>query len=143
VISLGIIVTGIVYWKPAWWSWPLLAASLVPVQFSAGMSTGNTTMWVVAALMLATRWSAAAILLALKPSVFLFALPFARHRSWWLAALVVVLASLLFLPDWPPWWEAAQNLEGNVLPYGWAAIPLRLFPFVVKRASTISRAAVT
>ena len=150
-IPLGIIVAGVIYWKPAWWSWPVLAALLVPVQFSAGISTGNTTIWVVAALMLATRWPAAAILLALKPSFFLFALPFARHRSWWLAALVLGLGSLLFLPSWPSWWRASQNFDGNaaalplgsVLLYGWTAIPLLLVPFVVRGAARRSRAALT
>lgn len=143
LIPLGIVAAGLIYWRPSWWSWPILAAALVPLPFSASLSTGNTTMWVVAALMLATRWPSAAILLALKPAVLPFAIPFVRYRSWWLAALVFGLVSLLFLPSWPLWWLAVQNLEGTpLLLYAWPGIPLFLFPFVVKHATSIRRAAV-
>jgi len=139
LIPVGIVIAGLVYWRPAWWSWPILAAALVPIQFSAGMSTGNTTMWAVALLVLATRWPAAAVLLALKPSVFPFALPFARRRPWWPAALIVGLASLLFLPYWPLWWQSVRNYGGNALLYSWPCIPLLLLPFVVRSASTRAR----
>jgi hypothetical protein len=30
VIPLGVLISGVVYWKPAWWSWPFLAAALDP-----------------------------------------------------------------------------------------------------------------
>ena len=51
--------------------------------------------------------------------------------------------SLLFLPSWSQWWQAVQNLEGTeVLIYAWPGIPLFLFPFVVKLATTIPRARV-
>lgn len=136
IIPYGIIGAGIAYWRPAWWSWPLLALALLPLQFPVGFAVGNSTIWFVAALMLATRWPATSVLLALKPSVLPFALLFARSRWWWIAAAAMGVVFLAFLPHWGDWWTAARNFEGGTLLYSLAALPLLLFPFVVRVAAT-------
>jgi len=135
-IPLGVIAWGVWYWRPAWWSWPILAALMVPLPWASNLTTGNTTLWATAAIMLATRWPVAAIFLAIKPTIFPLALLFARSRAWWIGAAVAALAALPFGEQWFEWLRAAQNLQGSALLYSVPSLPLLVWPLVVRRAAT-------
>jgi hypothetical protein len=61
-----IAITGwiIAWWRPAIWSWPLFpAAFLLGYQFFITAGSGNTDIWVLMVIALATRWPAASWLL--------------------------------------------------------------------------------
>ena len=60
-IPLGVTAYIIWYWRPAPWSWPILAAICCLVAFSAPITSGNTEMWVMMAIALATRWPSASL----------------------------------------------------------------------------------
>jgi hypothetical protein len=138
VIPLGTTAAIVAWWRPAWWSWPLMALALAPLPFSAAVAMGNSHMWFVAFIALATRWPAAAILLAIKPSVFPLALLFARSRSWWIAGVLAAVVSLAFgLGYWLQWVKAAGNLTGsNPWTYSLGVLPILLIPVLARIAST-------
>jgi hypothetical protein len=140
IVPLGITTWAVAEDRPAWWSWPFLAAAFVPLDFHAGVAMGNTTMWAVAAIALATRRPSAAVFLALKPSVLPIALLFARHRSWWLASLGMGLVGLAFFQYWPEWWTGVRNLTGHdLLTYSLSSLPLLMVPVVAHVARTDER----
>jgi hypothetical protein len=140
IVPLGVTAWLVFDDRPAWWSWPILAVAFVPLDFHAGIAMGNTTMWAVAAIALATRRPAAAVLLGLKPSFLPIALLYAVHRQWWRAALMMGAVALVFLPYWPAWWTAVGNIEGhNLLTYSLGSVPLLLVPIVAHLARTRSR----
>src|SRR4029079_246770 len=65
-----------------------------------------------------------------KPSLGPFALFGVWRRSWWVAAAVVVVASLLFGPRWLAWLTSMRNAEGGGLLYSSREIPMLLLPLV-------------
>lgn len=136
VVPMAIVAWSIWYWRPAAWSWPLLAAIAAGIPFAAGIVYGNSSLWAVAALSLALRWPAAAWLLAWKPPLLLFALPFAVHRAWWIAAFPVLAASLPFGTLWLDWLRALQLYRGETALYAASGWILLVAPFVIRAAAT-------
>src|SRR5262245_12309442 len=67
------------YWRPAPWSWPVIAAVLALLPFAISIAMGNTILWAMAVTSLATRWPGAAVGLAGKPLLAPFMLPFLRR----------------------------------------------------------------
>jgi hypothetical protein len=98
------------YWRPAPWSWPVLAGVLAVLPFAITIAMGNTVMWAMAVTSLATRWPGAAVGLAGKPLLLPFALPFLRRsRSWIVGIAIAGAVSLAFLPWWFDWLTAMRN----------------------------------
>ena len=98
------------YWRPAPWSWPVLAGVLALLPFAITIAMGNTVMWAMAATALATRWPGAAIGLFGKPLLVPFIVPFLRRSRTWLWAIAIAAAvSLPFLPYWFDWLTAMRN----------------------------------
>lgn len=62
-------------------------------------------------------WSWPSVFAALKPTVLPLALIGIRHRSWWIAAAGLGLASLLLLPLWPQYVTAIRNVTEVTLFY--------------------------
>lgn len=108
-----------VYWRPAPWSWAIVAAALAILPFAVSVAMGNTILWAMAATALATRWPGAALGLAGKPILLPFALPFLRpHRSWVVAGGVAIGLVILSLPWWPDYITAARNGVTGLGPLG-------------------------
>jgi len=98
------------YWRPAPWSWPVLAGVLVLLPFAITIAMGNTVMWAMAVTALATRWPGAAVGLFGKPLLVPFILPFVRRSRTWLWGLAIAaIVSLPFLPFWFDWLTAMRN----------------------------------
>jgi hypothetical protein len=114
VVPLALIAWSMTWLRPPFWVWPLaaLAASTTPV--IVAILYGNTLLWTLALTCLATRWSAAgAVLLVLKPSDALFALPAMRGRAFWLCLAALVAGGLLTFGSWLTWLEALRNFQGS------------------------------
>jgi hypothetical protein len=118
LIPVGIVGAVIVYQRPAWWAWPLIAACL-GFQWSVMLLyTGNPTIWLAAAVALGTVWGWPAVAVFLKPTLLPFALLGIRRRSWWLAAALGLAVSIPFGAMWLDWIHAVTNA------YGWRVGPL-------------------
>lgn len=160
VIPLGVI--GYVVWwcRPVVWIWPVLALIVLFPKTPNQILYGNTDMWVAAAIAGGVRWAWPSVLVTFKPSLAFFALIGIRSRSWWVAAGVLVIASLPFLPLWidyptvminssAKFWYSFGNLpffvlpivaflgssrRGTIPPLTWAAALLRGGGWAVRQA---------
>jgi hypothetical protein len=96
--------------QPGYLAWPFLALVLAWPRTVGGLLFGNSDMWIASAVAAGLLWSWPAVFVALKPSVLPLALIGISHRSWWVAAAALGLASLLFLPLWRQYVAAATNV---------------------------------
>lgn len=97
--------------RPSYLVWPILALAMAWPRTVGGFLFGNSDIWVATAVAAGLLWSWPAVLVALKPSVLPLALIGIRRRSWWIAAVALGLASLLFLPLWPQYVTALMNVR--------------------------------
>ncbi len=138
VVPIAIVVWRIVALRPSRWGWVGIAACLAWPITPVLLVTGNPTIWVAAALALATRWPAFGVLVLVKPSLFPFAFGGVRTRQWWIGLGAFALASALFLPMWTEWIHAVLNARGpfsGVL-YSIKDVPMMLIPTIAWFAST-------
>lgn len=114
LVPLGIIAWSLYRLRPAWWSWPLMAAAcLYPLnapEVPVGLVYGNTLMWTLAAMLAGAAFRPGiAWAVLIKPTHILWALPWAV-RSW-RGLAVMVAVSVVLLPLWFDWFEAIGNLN--------------------------------
>jgi ABC-type transport system involved in cytochrome c biogenesis permease component len=101
--------------------------------------TGNPTIWVLAAVAVGMLYAWPLVGVLVKPSIFPLALLGVRHRSWWVALLVLGLAGLPFASLWRDWAVAVLNAQGGGLLYSVQEFPLLCLPL----AASIGRAKAT
>jgi glycosyl transferase family 87 len=111
-------------------SWPLLAFCLAWPTTLLKTWTGNPVIWCVAALALGVLWAWPSVFVVLKPSLGPFALFGVWRRSWWIAAAVVVVASLPFGAMWVDWATSVANSQGGGVLYSSLEVPMLLLPLV-------------
>lgn len=128
-IPIGFVAWSVVAWRPADWTWPVIAALLALSRFHIPLSVGNTDLWVWAAIAAGLRFGWPSILIALKPSVFPLMFIGARHRSWWVGAVVVALASIPFGTLWLDWVAVARNAPKD-LGYSLPNVPWLIVPII-------------
>jgi hypothetical protein len=135
-IPLGI-VGWVVWWcRPAIWAWPLLALiMLLPKTFNQ-IIYGNTDMWVCAFIALSVRFGWPAVLITFKPSVLFFALLGIRSRAWWIAAIVIALASLPFVALWMQWPTVILHSSSTTWIYSLSNVPFFALPLLAWATST-------
>jgi hypothetical protein len=85
--------------RPAPWAMALIALCLAWPFTPAKFVFGNPVIWAAAAVGLGSIWGWPAALALIKPTVAPFALGGIRDRRWWLAAVLLAVASLPFLAD--------------------------------------------
>jgi hypothetical protein len=130
-IPIGTIAATVFHWRPAPWALAVILLALVYLPTLRAIAAGNASVWLVAALALATRWRLFAVLVFLRPTLFPFALFGIRHRSWWMAAALLGLVWLIALPmdlDWIRSMVHAQGAGG--LLHSLDHIPLISIPLV-------------
>jgi hypothetical protein len=129
VPPLAILAYAFVRFRPGMWTWPLLAAVLAYPRTEAMIFYGNPGMWIDAAIASGLLWGWPAVLVLLKPSLGPFALMGIRHRSWWIAIAVIVVASLPFAGLWFDYVTVLRN-SSVPLTYSVLDLPLALAPVV-------------
>jgi hypothetical protein len=98
-LAIGTIAWLIRDWRPAPWTWPLMALCLLwPLTLLKSIS-GNSSLLVMMALGLGLRFGWPSAMILLKPSFLPMALIGVRTRGWWITAGVLAIASLPFLAD--------------------------------------------
>ena len=85
-------------------------------------------------LALGTIWGWPSVLVALKPTLIPFMVVGIRRRSWWLAAGVLAVVSLAFLPLWFDYARVLLNARGPLVSpwYSLGNVPLLLIPLIAR-----------
>jgi hypothetical protein len=129
VIPIGIVAWCVVSWRPAAWTWPVMAALLALTRFHIPLVVGNTDLWVWAAIALGLRFSWPSLLVAIKPSLIPFIVIGIRHRAWWIAAVVVGIAALPLGALWLDWLAVLRHAPKD-LSYSLPNVPWLLIPVI-------------
>lgn len=129
-IPAVVVVYCLVRLRPAWWSWPLLAACVIWPRTLEIIWYGNPAWWVAAAVAAGTIWPWAAPFALLKPTLAPLALVNVNHRSWWGGLGAFVLLSVLFGSMWFDYAAAIRNATDLGLTYSLRDVPLVLVPVI-------------
>lgn len=112
-VPLGILVACVVYQRPSPWGWAAIAALLAYPATPQLIVSGNPAIWIAAFAALGSVWRPAFAFVLLKPSLFVFALPGARHRGWWAIVGALTAAALVVLPWTLDWVGVILNQRGS------------------------------
>jgi len=138
LVPLSVTAAGILWHRPAYWSWPIIAACLAFPWSLMLAWAGNPTIWLAAFVSLGTIRSGWAIAVLAKPTLAPFALVGIRRRTWWWALAGFLAVSAAFGQMWLDWIDALRNAYGpRVGPlYSVGDVPWLLAPIVAWKAST-------
>jgi hypothetical protein len=125
-VPVAVVVWVLARWRPAPWTWPLMALCFLHPMSPIAFLVGSSTMWAMAlvALGLIYRWPAA--LLLLKPTLLPFALIGVRDRRWWIVAGVVAVTTIAS----PYLTVVANGTDSGGFLYSLPQYPLLLLPVV-------------
>lgn len=129
IFPLGLIAYVVWWCRPVTWMWPVLALIVLFPKTPGQILFGNTDMWVAAAIAAGVRWAWPAVLVTFKPSLAFFAIIGIRARSWWIAALVLALASVPFLSLWLEYPTVMGNSSAKFW-YSFGNLPFFVLPIV-------------
>jgi hypothetical protein len=129
IIPLAVTTVAIASFRPAAWTWPLLAFALLWPRTPALIYFGNPGMWVVAVIAAGLRFRWPGPLVLVKPSLAPFALAGFGTRGW-LATLLLMAVSAIPLGEL--WFDYATVLSNAQLSlaYSLADLPFALAPVV-------------
>ena len=118
-------------WRPAPWSWVVMALCILWPFTLLKILSGNPSLWVIMLVALGIRsgWPSAFILL--KPSFAPFALIGIRERLWWTIAVGLVVLSLPFAGltlQYPR--VLLDSRSGDGIFYSIADLPMVMIPVV-------------
>jgi hypothetical protein len=86
-------------------------------------------MWIVAAIAAGTVLAWPFVLVLIKPTFAPIALLGIRHRSWWIAGGLLLLASIPFGKAWLDWFAVVTNSNVSLV-YNLPTLPLMCAPLV-------------
>lgn len=139
VIQLGgllLIVVGTSFWllhqwRPAPWTWPILALCLAwPLTLLKGLA-GTSSLLVMTGLGLALRYGWPGAFILLKPSFLPLGLLGIWTRGWWIAVAVFLVASLPFISDTLRYPEVLMNMRNpRGFLYSLEDLPMILMPVI-------------
>ena len=134
---IPIVVIGYVVWwcRPPAWALPILAALLLYPKTPAVVLYGNSDIWAVTFASAGVRWGWPAVLIAFKPSVGFLALPGIATRRWWIAAAVLLVASLPFIHLWLVYPQIVIDSDTDI-GRSLSDLPFFSLPFVAWLVST-------
>lgn len=121
--------------RPHAWSWPILALIVALPKTPAAILYGNSDLWMLAFTTAGVLWAWPAVFATFKPSLGFFALVGMHRRSWWLAGVLLAIATLPQLPLWLQWPTVVANSSAT-LEYSISMVPFVAFPIVVRLAAS-------
>jgi hypothetical protein len=132
ITPLAIVGYALVRWRPAAWSWPIMAAVLALPETPTIILTGGTSLWTSAFVAAGLLWRWPFALLLLKPSLLPLAFLGVRDPRWWLVSCVLLVASLPRLDEYLsvvwngslPWWYSwgAGFMASAILVAWWSGV---------------------
>jgi hypothetical protein len=135
ILPLGFIAYVIWWCRPAAWVLPILALMVLFPKTPNQIIYGNTDMWLTAAIAGGVWIGWPSVFVTFKPSMVIFAVLGIRTRAWWIAAIVLAIASLPLLPLWLDYPTAARNSTASWY-YSFGNLPFFLLPIVAWLGST-------
>jgi hypothetical protein len=143
IIPLSLTGVIIASWRPAPWSWPVMALVSVSPNLGGFLAAGGTNMWVVLFVTAGLRYGWPAALIAIKPTFLPFMFVGAGRRAFWPALGLMVALSLVMLPETLRYVTVVLNSRGAGLLYSVGDIPFVLVPIVawLSRSRSWSHAA--
>ncbi len=130
-LPLAIVVAVVIRYRPAPWTWPVMALCLAYIPTMVKIVHFNPFMWAAAAVALGLAYGWPALFVLIKPSLAPFALVGVRHRSWWIGLAVLVAYSVLFAGMWGDYLTVLRNSrnDGGLL-YSLSDVPFLLIPII-------------
>jgi hypothetical protein len=128
-IPLGILGARFAAWRPAVAAWPLIAACVVWPETTTTVMVGSSTMWVVALTALGLRYGWPVAFVLFKPSLAFVAVVGVRRPSFWLLTGLILVGSLVLLPEWVRWFIAIRNGAVPVT-YSLGSVPAVAIPIL-------------
>jgi hypothetical protein len=128
-LPIAILAVGMAVHRPPLWAWVVIGAIL---SFEKSLNVfvfGNPSMWIVAAIAAGTVLWWPFIFVVAKPTFAPIALLGIRHRSWWIAAVILAIASIPFGRVWLDWFAVVGNSNVSLI-YNLPTLPLMLAPLV-------------
>ena len=141
VIPAMAVVWVVVRYRPAPWTWPLMALCLAYIPTTVKIVHFNPFMWAAAAVALGLVYGWPSLFVLIKPSLAPFALVGVRHRSWWIGLAVLGAYAVLFAPMWGDYLTVLRNSRNDQgLLYSLSDVPLLLVPIIAYLGRTRFRA---
>lgn len=128
-VPIGIVTALVVLWRPAPWTWPLIAFGLGQPQLHQALLWGNTNLWLAACLGLGLVIGWPAVFLLLKPSIGMFGIVGIHRRSWWVMAIPIGVLCIPFGLLWVDWVRVVLNSPADAT-YGIRNLPWLLIPVI-------------
>jgi hypothetical protein len=128
-LPIAILAVGMAVHRPPLWAWVVIGAIL---SFEKSLNVfvfGNPSMWIVAAIAAGTVLWWPFIFVVAKPTFAPIALLGIRHRSWWIAAVILAIASIPFGRVWLDWFAVVGNSNVSLI-YNLPTLPKMLAPLV-------------
>lgn len=129
IVPIAILAFVLWWHRPPLWAWVVMTTLLALEKSLNVYVFGNPSMWLVAAIAAGTIWRWPFVFVFAKPTFAPIAFLGVRRRSWWIALIVLGLASLLFVPVWIDWFTVVGNSDVSIL-YNLPTLPLMLVPLI-------------
>ena len=129
-VALGVLGYVVWTWRPAIWTWPVMAAGLAYGMTPLMYLRGSPVIMVAALVAAGLRWGWPGALVLLKPSVLPFALAGIRSRGYWLTVALLGLLTLPLMSMIPDWIRVMVDGQGGGLLYSINDVPLLTVPVV-------------
>jgi hypothetical protein len=129
-VPLGAVGWLVARWRPAPWSWPIIALAAVSPNSWGILAAGGSSMWIAmfVAFGLPARWPAA--LVAIKPTFLPLAILGWRSRWTWLLLCAFATGAVLSPAELSRYRVALENVEGVTLFYSVGDLPFVFVPIV-------------
>ncbi len=128
-VPIAVTAYGMWWHRPPLWGWLLITVCLMLEKSINVYVFGNPSMWIVAAIAAGTVWRWPFVFVLAKPTFAPIALLGIRHRSWWVALVVLGILSLAFVPVWFDWLTVVRNSDVSLF-YNLPTLPLMLAPLI-------------
>ncbi len=130
VVPIGITAYAMHRHRPPDWLWPIAIGCFTLEKSLNVYVFGNPSMWIVAAIAAGTVWHWPFVFVIAKPTFAPVALLGATRRSWWMAAAIIGVVSLVSGALWVEWVAVVRNSNVSIL-YNVPTLPLILAPLIL------------
>ena len=141
--AIPVVITAAIVWRfrPAPWTWPLIALCIAWPMVPLKILRLNPNVWLMAAVATGLVWRWPGAFVVLKPSMLPFALVGIRSKGWWITAALLAVASVPVLTATLQYPQVILNSRGGGLLYSLPDVPFLLLPLIAWAGSRTRRLA--
>jgi Glycosyltransferase family 87 len=129
VIPIAVVGYAVMRFRPAAWTWPLLAFLIFFPKTPSETIYGNSDMWIAACVAAGLLYAWPSVLILIKPSLLPLAFLGVRSRTWWAAVGLLGVANLALLSLWQEYPTVMRNSSAAWY-YSLGNLPMELIPIV-------------